>query len=424
MFKLQHKIINMKHRILPIVTLLAFAASASMAQSNRSFAVTGNVKGSLNWSFIREIDMNSASIMRDIFPAAQQTIYYDALTNLPIANNAISNPTTSFMQGVALDEAVPDLIAAIAYDAAYNRLYYTYMHGTDLRYIDLNTPQPKLYVVRHAQLKQFTSGEGEEDVITRMTFASDGYGYALTNDGKHLIRFSSGEKIILKNLGSLTDGKQNGNNSVHSTCASFGGDMIGDAFSNLYLFTQRGNIYKISTSTLVADYVGAIKDLPYDFTVNGAAVDEQNNVIISCASKGDNYYSVDMNTLKATAMPKKEDLVYNASDLANKNLLYQSQATSKAAPKVKGNSFVTIYPNPVKNRNFAIEFNKVVKGNYSIELLDATGMLILQKEVNIVPGQIEKIRLPANVTSGAYMLRVTNKAAQDKIYTAKVLVGM
>ncbi len=414
----------MKYKFFPTLLLFACAGNILMAQSSRSFAVTGNTKGAVNWSFLREIDMSSASVMRNIYPIAQQSLIYDALTKLPIANNSIASPATSVVQGVTLEQAVPDLVAALAYDATFNRLYYTYMHGNELRYIDLNTPQPKQYVVRHAALKQFTSAEGEEDVITRMAFASDGYGYALTNNSNHLIRFSSGEKIVIKDLGALTDGKKNSNISVHNICSSYGGDLIGDAFGNLYLFTQKGNIFKINPNTMVADFAGAIKNLPQDFTVNGAAVDEQNNIIVSCATLANNYCTVNMNTLEAVVLPKKEDMVYNASDLANKNLLYQSKLTKNTVTtEVKGNSYITIFPNPVTTRSFDIQFGNIVKGDYSIELHDATGNLFLKKEVNLIPNQIERISLPASIISGAYNLRVINKTAKDKIYTDKIIVG-
>ena len=45
-----------------------------------------------------------------------------------------------------------------------------------------------VYYVRNTALKNFQE-VGENDVITRMCFGSDGYGYALTNDGNHLIPF-------------------------------------------------------------------------------------------------------------------------------------------------------------------------------------------------------------------------------------------
>jgi hypothetical protein len=65
-----------------------------------------------------------------------------------------------------------------------------------------------------------------------MVIASDGNGYALTNDGNHLIRFTTGKDPVITDLGALTDDASNANNSVHSR-KGFGGDMIADA-SEIY----------------------------------------------------------------------------------------------------------------------------------------------------------------------------------------------
>ena len=99
------------------------------------------------------------------------------------------------------------LSAASAYDARQNRLYFINLFGSELQYIDLNQRELKIYHVQNQKVKQFVSQAGEADNITRMTFGSDGYGYALTNNGNHLIRFSTGKNISITDLGSLTDGK-------------------------------------------------------------------------------------------------------------------------------------------------------------------------------------------------------------------------
>ena len=143
------------------------------------------------------------------------------------------------------------------------------MRGTELRYFDLNEPKGKVVYNQKDLLLSTFNRYDEGNVITRMTFAADGTGYALTNDGNHLIRFNSSENASVTDLGALTNGIKNGEMSVHSQCTSWGGDMVGDAFGNLYLVTARNNIFKINPKTSVADYVGVIKGLPAEFTSNG-----------------------------------------------------------------------------------------------------------------------------------------------------------
>lgn len=413
----------MRHKILLSLVITAFFAGNITAQKSRTFAVTGDIKGSALWGFVRELNTSNSSLLQNIYPAPQKTFaLYDALTKQPVKETVSNN---FMVNAFGAEQSIPDLIAALAYDGVYNRLYFTYMHGNDLRYIDLNNANPRIYVVKNQPLKNFVSSiTTEEDNITRMTFASDGYGYAITNNGNHVMRFSSGQKIAIKDIGSLSDGANNGNNSVHSACASFGGDIVGDAFGNLYLVTQRANVFKINLSTLVADFAGTIKNLPADYTVNGVSVDENNNLIIACATKADDYYSVNIASLAATKIPKNETQVFNASDLASSNLLYQDKVNDKAkAVEIKGNSIISIYPNPVTTRSFDIQFGTIAKGNYVITLSDAAGNPVLTRTLNLISGQTEKINLPVSITQGMYLISIVSKEANTILYNDKIIIG-
>lgn len=413
----------MRHKILLSLVITAFFAGTVTAQKSRTFAVTGDIKGSALWGFVRELNTSNSSLLQNIYPAPQKTFaLYDALTKQPVKETVSNN---FMVNAFGAEQTIPDLIAALAYDGVYNRLYFTYMHANDLRYIDLNSSTPRIFVVKNQPLKNFVSSiTTEEDNITRMTFASDGYGYAITNNGNHVMRFSSGQKIAIKDMGSLSDGANNGNNSVHSACASFGGDIVGDAFGNLYLVTQRANVFKINLSTLVADFAGTIKNLPADYTVNGVSVDENNNLIIACATKADDYYSVNIASLAATKIPKNETQVYNASDLASSNLLYQDKVNDKAkAVEIKGNSIISIFPNPVTTRSFDIQFGTIAKGNYVITLSDAAGNPVLTRTLNLISGQTEKINLPVSITQGMYLISIVSKEANTILYNDKIIIG-
>jgi outer membrane protein assembly factor BamB len=402
----------MKHvHYYAFIFCLVLAINKSEAQSTRIFAVTAKDKGCTRWSCIREIDVNNSTSKRSIYSSEGALHACDALTRQEFEQRN--------------DEiALRDSTAAIAYDKKCNRLYFTPMHCTDLRYIDLSTSSPKLYVVRHQQLKQFVSKPGQEDVITRMTFASDGNGYALTNNGNHLIRFATGDKIIIQDLGSLKDGKNNRNNSIHSYPQNWGGDMVADAFGKLYLITQTGNVYQIDPLILVSDFLGTIKNIPADFTINGAAVDADNNIVISSAVKTNEYYRFDLSSFEAIPVSKSETNVYNASDLSSANLLNESNATKKdLMPEGKVNMQISAYPNPVINGSFSISFNKIPNSNYLIELIDVRGSRIFNKTLNAASGQREKIYLPANINSGTFILRVINMKEKNKIYTDKILVA-
>jgi hypothetical protein len=257
-----------------------------------------------------------------------------------------------------------------------------------------------------------------------MTFGSDGLGYALTNDGKSLIRFTTDQKPTVSNLGELIDGKKNGTISVHSQCSSWGGDMVGDAYGNLYLVTYRNHVFKINPTTRIADYLGQVKGLPAEFTSNGMVVDNDGYAIVTSATISDNYYRVNISTLEATAVNKKEDKVFNASDLANGNFLYKSKGgvPENFLSEIKGNQAISIYPNPVANKNFSVQFDKVPVGKYNLVLTDASGRNVLSRALSIgVKGQVERISIPQAASGGMYMVKLTGGDSKV-VYNDKLVV--
>lgn len=399
----------MKKSTLPIFLLTALLSKNVQAQ-NKAFAITGEEKGNYHWTAIREIDLNNGNVIRTLYSAnGAQKVNYQYLNTVNRSQLPPQN-TIPTANGVA----------ATAYDAKHNRLYFSQMWSNDLRYIDLNTNELNIVVNNDAN---YSTGArvDESNVITRMTFGADGNGYALTNDGKQLIQFTTGNNPSITNLGALIDGKKNNGISVHNQCTSWGGDLIGDAFGNLYLITYRNHIFKINTSTRVAEHVGTIKNLPSTFTTNGAAVDDEGNVFVSSATQTENYFSINLSTLEAKPIAKTESTVYNASDLANGNLAYRNTKANPVLADIKLNNSISIYPNPAINKTFAVQFDRLPAGSYAIELTDANGKRIITKTIGINGLQNEKINLPRAAASGLYLVKITNSNGKA-VYNEKVIV--
>jgi hypothetical protein len=406
----------MNMKLLPALAFSALLLSANTnAQSNRAFAVTSETKGTFNWNVVREIDLSTGDVVKT---------YYDQSlhNNFDMVNTSASKILPAVNHNINL-MPMGQGVAAAAYDAKHNRLYYTPMRGTDLRYFDLNNSTGKVFYNQSQPLFEGNRFD-EANVITRMAFASDGYGYAITNDGKNLIRFTTDQKPAIANLGELIDGKKNGTVSVHNQCSSWGGDMVGDAYGNLYLITMRNHIFKINPQTRITDYIGVVSGLPAEFTSNGMVVDADGEVVLSSAAVTDSYYRVNISTLKATAIKKGTDKVYNSSDLANSNLLYQitRPTDSKFLGEVLGNSFVSIYPNPVVNKIFNVQFDRVPAGRYNLVLTDASGKNVLAKTLQInSKGQMEKVSLPKASAQGMYFIKLTG-ADRKLVYSDKIIV--
>lgn len=409
-------------KFLPVtIVLCVLTVANAFSQSGKFFAVTGDQFGSVNWIVFRQFNLNDATKIKTIYvPAETNEVVYDALTASPLNNNSAAVTNTNPSACGCLNSR---MVAAIAYDEVDNRLYYTTMMGNQLRYLDLNEDKPKSYAVTTQLLKNFPNQPGEASNITRMCFAANGFGYALTNDNQHLIQFSTQKRGDIKDLGNLIDAKTNGSNSIKTQIKSWGGDMIADANGSLYLFTMQKGIFKINPVTKIATYLGTIKNMADDYTINAAMAVGGANVIVASSTNTSVYYKVDLTTLQATALNTGNAKVYNVSDFANATLAFDdNKKVSAVSAKTLDAVAVNIYPNPVTAHNFYVQLSNFTKGKYTIEISQLQGKKILQHAVNTSGSQTEKIDLPAGVAAGAYLIKIMNGKGES-VYNDKIIVA-
>lgn len=434
---------------LSLVTLGAVQAQKS-AKKSIAYAITGVQKGQNAWTEVRLVDLATGEELQTIYASAATAEVLNARTGKAVAKRdaaisatplaaSVTEPTTQIIKKdggntIFITKRIATLAkpqydapfattsAACAYDAKYNRLYYTPMGIAQLRYIDLKAKAPKVY---YFEDEAFGVVKGKGDVnaqITRMVIAPDGNGYALSNDGNHLVRFTAKKKPEITDLGALTDDATNGRYSVHSG-SSYGGDMIADKQGNLWLITSGRAVYKISISSKMASYVGTVKGLPRNFSTNGAIAEGGSTVIVSSSGSTDGYYRFDLNSLKAERISNGNP-VFNASDLANASFAFDKKeeeekktedvvetrapAMSPLNDVVVSNA-ISVYPNPVRNGFFKLSFADQKPGRYQIQVLDVAGKLVSMQQANIASKvQIEEFRLP-QVAAGNYLVRVTSE---------------
>lgn len=404
----------MYRRFLPFAALsFVFLSSSAQLSKNTAYAITGDVPGSYNWTEIRIVDLTTGQSVKPVFSSKESFAIRNARTGQSVSNSNIA------------DQPFATMAAAAAYDAQHNRLYYTPMGINQLRYIDLNQSTPTFnYLVG----EEFGVSKGIQDQpnhITRMVIDAGGVGYALSNDGEHFIKFTTGRKMKVTNLGTVADNSSN-KVSIHSACTSYGGDMVAAADGKLYLVSAFNHVFSIDVDSKMATYLGRITGLPDNFTSNGAAVNDEGQLIVSCATISTSYYLVDMKTLQATQV-KNGTGFYNTSDLANGNLLFQQTKTVapadlKPIPAAHVSSEIGIYPNPVTEGYFKMTFNNVEKGTYEVQLVDIVGRVVSKKSINIsVEGQVEQIDVKAVQAKGMFMVRLVDQS-QKIVYTNKVMV--
>jgi len=466
-------------KILLLTVMIVFITSAQAQKNKKSsnpttgYAITAIDKGGRSWKEVRLIDFTTGSIVKSIYESKQEVEALNARTgkavikkDVPTAKTITLLPSSQLIQKkvVNLDEELNKTIAdnaksqlnrviirqsvdvnkpfstnsaAIAYDKKHERLYYTPMGINQLRYIDLKAG--KVYYFEDEAFGIVKSFGDASNQITRMVIASDGNGYALSNDANHLLRFTTDKKATINDLGAVTDDAGN-TKSIHNP-SGFGGDMIADASGNLYLLTANRNVYKINIESRIAAFQGAIKGLPQGFTTNGAMVEEGSKVIIASSESTVGYYRFDLTTMQAEKVSSSPD-VFNASDLANSNLAFDKKKKNKSEEEVKtetkptvvdpiaksqsiqetiAKNRIAVYPNPVTNGVVNLSFSDLAAGRYKVELLDISGNLISSKQVNIQnEKQVEEFRFSGLSVSGNYLIRVTDK--KNKVNVTNKLV--
>ena len=363
-----------------------------------AYAVTAVNKGGNAWVALRKLDTRTGEFSNIL---------------LNVENNEWASPSLR-------DSSV----AALAYDRRANRLYYTAMNIDQLRYIDLSTMQSV------AVPDQYFSKAGNYDVrnagpVNRMVIAPNGYGYTITNDGTHLISFSTTGSPVLKDLGDLQDDPLNKEMTVHSICANSGGDLIADDAGHLFLITGTNKIFKVDIATRIATYQGTVSGLPRKFTTSGAAVSENGKqILLASVTYPDAYFSVDPENWTASQGKSGHD-VYETADLANSNILFtrSSSGTDLFPGKTADYSNrIRVFPNPVMDDHLSVQFNNLLPGLYIIQLADLLGNKVLeQKAVISNLSQTELLHIPGTIFQGFYTVRVLDER-NNVVSTQKLIV--
>jgi hypothetical protein len=395
----------------------------SAQQADRfAYSMTDVPQQNGNWVYLRILDMETGSFSGSLINGtADKQVVFDAFTKKQLTD--LGTNKMGFSEQPAFNSGV----AALAYDSKHGRIYYTPMFIDQLRYYDIKSQN--VYYVTVPLTNKPSKSSDQGNIITRMVIASDGNGYAMTNDGTQLISFTTGKKPQVIDLGSLVDDPSNKGVSIHNSCSSFGGDMIADDNGNLYVFSARNHVFKVNIESKVATHLGVLSGLPNGFTVNGAAVNANNQVIVGSAMESASLFVVDAKTWAASPL-KMSGTVYHTSDLANGNLLVSGdkpKATnidliSRNVPVNTGDSKINIYPNPVTNSQFTIQFNDLAAGSYTVRITDVTGRQVAQQAVNVGGDkQYQVIKLPASSSAGVYLVKVTDPNSKS-VFSTKIVV--
>ena len=405
----------MKCKILLTLSLGSISFLSFAQQGSKTYAITGKPNNNFFWADIKQVDIATGKVNKTLFEA-DKTVF--KITN---ADKSIADLKTSSNRPTGLG------VAACALDTRNGRLYFATMHFSDIRYLDLGKEEASFTTVKKNIIPTISrSGyQPEENHITRMVIAADGYGYALSNDANHLIRFSTGKKVMVEDLGNLVDGETNNGVSIHNKCTGWGGDMVADAFGKLVIISANRNVFTVDVSSRTASLTGTISGLPANFTTNGAAVDDDGELVVSSANVFDGLFKVNMKTLKAVKIVSAEP-AFNASDLANGNFLLQKEANELTRYDLKPTIIqavdAKVYPNPLTGSQFNVVFEYQPAGKYTIVLTDIAGRILQSRVVSISKqGQVETIRLSSKASRGMYLVKVL-KQTRELAFSERIVI--
>jgi Secretion system C-terminal sorting domain len=398
----------MNCKFLLSATFIAASFLAGAQNATKTYAITGRENNQYFWADIKQVDLAAGKVIKTLFEADKSPFKKEeSASDKETENKAYVNPTAFGA-------------AACAFDAVHNRLYFAPLHFSDIQYLDLNKPVASFITIKSKVIALPAGNTGyqpEENQLTRMVIAADGYGYALTNDANHLIRFSTGKKTLVEDLGSLNDASGNKEISIHKKASGWGGDMVADAFGKLVLVSAGHEVFIIDVNTKSAVSKGAITGLPVNFTTNGAAVNDDGDLVVSSANIFETLYKVNMKDLSAEKINSTEK-PFNASDLANGNFLLQKEAdiarnTPLSKPWLTANTSAKIFPNPSAGSEFRVLFKGQASGKYTIVLTDLSGKAIQSKVVTISKnGQAASFSISQYQTKGTYLVNVFKENKQ------------
>jgi len=287
-------------------------------------------------------------------------------------------------------------------------LFYLPMHGKQVVMVNSSSKDGVLIDIPNSQLNV----RDQSTFHARMTTASDGYMYSLNNIGSELLRISPNGSV--QNLGAIPQLAEFAKASGVETSV-YGGDLIADAFGNLYAITASANVFKINVRNMNAEFLGSIKGLPEKFTVNGAAVDKDGSVLLGTSSLHKALYSLDFTTLEASF---KSDYDLSVYDMSSPYFLRQAELDAIVDLK----SHYSLYPTVVKTSQLNIVSNSNERAKLDITVWNIHNKVVYSNTVNIESVGEFQVNLGGALQPGVYILKAVNHEGNEVINTKFNLV--
>jgi len=374
--------------------ILLFVGASSFAQQD-IFALTGKETANIIFQDFRALDSKEGITEKILLSEKDQPKTFSTKLNKEI-----------FEDKKSFANAVASQIAGLAVDGRGN-LVYMPMFSSNIYILDSKT---KDVILLENNLSNPTACDTGSQ-FSRMTIGNDGNIYALSNSGSQLLKISSiNGKYNVSDLGIVKDDSGNGDNQLSKMQTGFGGDMIADDNNNLYVFSATGNVFKVVFKEMKAKFIGKVKGLQDNFSINGVAVNAEGNIILGSA-KGGILHTLNLETLQAEPMNGNINLpIY---DLGSSYVLRSNK-------NIASTDTNDIYPTKVSDGFVNIRLGSSQKGNAQVKIYSLAGTLVLNDKINDISNSDTKIEL-GKLVSGVYLVNVESENGKN-IISKKIIV--
>ncbi|WP_027384664.1 T9SS type A sorting domain-containing protein [Epilithonimonas caeni] len=374
-------------------TLLLLSVSTMAFAQQDIFALTGKDVTNIIFQDFRSLDSKKGITENILLSGKDQPRIYSTKLNKEVSADNKSSAN-----------ALSNQIATLAVDGR-GKLVYMPMFSSNIYILDSKT---KDITLLENDLSNPTSCDiGSQ--FSRMATGSDGNVYALSNSGSQLLKISNKDgKYSVTDLGIVKDDSGNGENLLSKMQTGFGGDMIADENNNFYVFSALGNVFKVKD--MKAKFIGKIKSLPENFSINGAAVNSEGKIILASA-KGGVFHTLNLETLQSEKMNNNLDMpIY---DLGSPYVLKSNKATVD-------NNKNDIYPTIVSEGFVNVRMADNQKGNANVKVYNVSGNLVSNQTITNISNSENRIELD-KLVSGVYVVNVESENGKT-IVSKKIIV--
>lgn len=374
--------------------LLLSISTAAFAQQD-IFALTGKETANIIFQDFRGLDSRKGITEKILLSDQDQPKTFSSKLNKEIFEDKKSSANTLASQ-----------IATLAVDGRGN-LVYMPLFSSNIYILDSKTKDITLLENNLSNPTACDTGSQ----FSRMTAGNDGNVYAFSNSGSQLLKISSKNgKYTVSDLGIVKDDSGNGDNQLSKMQTGFGGDMIADDNNNLYVFSANGNVFKVALNEMKAKFIGKVKGLQDNFSINGVAVNAEGKIVLASA-KGGVLHNFNLETLQAEPMSININLpIY---DLGSSYVL----RSNKQIINIDKND---IYPTKVSEGFVNVRLGSSQKGNAQVKIYNLAGTLVTESKITNISNSETKIQL-GKLVSGVYLVNVEAESGKT-IISKKIIV--